>query len=132
LQKPKLAAELPVDLLPDSSAEANAVRMLCASIGSAGDGDLPYSALLERFRGSECEEVLRAAAAELMQQPFAEDEVDAVFAGAVGKLREGSDRRAFRLLQEKVHRLGVGGLSSEEKQRYLAAIGVRGKADGDE
>jgi len=131
LQKPRLASELPVELLPDSSAEANAVRMLCETIRSTPGGDLPYSALLERLQGGECEEVLRAAAAELMHQPFAEYEVDAEFAGAVSKLREGNHRRTFQLLQEKVHRLGVGGLSSEEKQRYLQAIGVRGNADGD-
>ncbi|MBL8393075.1 MAG: DNA primase, partial [Candidatus Accumulibacter sp.] len=130
LQKPGLASELPVELLPDSSAEANAVRLLCEKIRSAPSGDLPYPALLERLQGSECEEVLRGAAAELMHQPFAEDEVDAEFAGAVRKLREGNDRRAFQLLQEKVQRVGVGGLSNDEKQRYLRAIGVRSSADG--
>lgn len=130
LQKPRLASELPEDLLPEGSAEASAVRMLCASIRSAPGGDLPYSALLGRLQGSGCEDVLRAAAAELMQQPFAEDEIDAEFAGALSKLREGSHRRTFQLLQEKVQKLGVSGLSSEEKQRYLQSIAVRGNGDG--
>ena len=35
-----------------------------------------YAALLERLRGSEDEAVLREAAAELMQQPFAEEDID--------------------------------------------------------
>jgi hypothetical protein len=86
--------------------------------------------LLERLQGSDCADVLRAAAAELMHQPFAEDEVDAEFAGAVGKLREGTHRRAFLLLHEKVQKVGVGGLSSEEKQRYLQSLAGRGNADG--
>ncbi len=130
LHRPGLAPGLPLDLLPDSSAEANAVRMLCESVRSTPGGDLRYSALLERLQGSDCADVLRAAAAELMHQPFAEDEVEAEFAGAIGKLREGNQRRAFQLLQEKVQEVGVGGLSSEEKQRYLQSIAGRGNADG--
>ena len=130
LQKPGLASKLSLELLPDSSAEANAVRMLCESIRSTPDGDLPYAALLERLQGSGCEEVLRTAAAELLHQPFAEDEVDAEFAGAISKLREGNQRRAFQLLQEKVRKVGVGGLSNDEKQRYLQSIALRGNAEG--
>ena len=70
--------------------------------------------MLERLRGSEDEPVLREAASELMQQPFAEEDIDVEFDGAVKRLLEGESKRAFALLQEKASRLGVAGLSSEE------------------
>jgi DNA primase len=73
LQKPQLAGGLPLDLLPGNSTEARAVRLLCETIGDGGVRMLAYPALIEKLRGSEYEGILRAAAAELMQQPFAEE-----------------------------------------------------------
>jgi hypothetical protein len=43
------------------------------------------------------------------------------------KLLEGEHKRVFAVLQEKVQQLGVSGLSSEEKQQYLTALGARGR-----
>ena len=128
LQKPELAKGLPLDALPTNSAEARAVRYLCETIVAAGEPTPAYAALLERLRGNEDESILREAAAELMQQPFAEDDIDAEFEGAVSRLLEGESKRSFALLQEKVYKLGVAGLSSEEKQHYLQALSARGKA----
>ncbi|WP_313953178.1 DNA primase [Accumulibacter sp.] len=128
LQKPQLAARLPLDLLPDNSAEALAVRVLCATIAADGAQVLAYPALLEKLRGCEAESLLHHAAAELMHQPFAEDEIDTEFEGAVKQLLEGEHKRAFGILQDKIQRLGVGGLSSEEKQQYLQALSARGGA----
>ena len=125
LQKPELAVRLPLEALPDDSGEARAVMNLCKVILSMGDPVPGYASLLERLRGGEDETVLREAAAELMQQPFAEGDVDDEFDGAVVRLVEGQKKRAFARLQEKVGRLGVAGLSSEEKQEYLQALGMR-------
>jgi DNA primase len=127
LQKPELAKGLPQEALPANSAEARAVRHLCTTILTAGEPAPPYAVLLERLRGSEDESILREAAAELMQQPFADDDIDAEFDGAVKRLQEGENKRAFDLLQEKVSKLGVAGLSGEEKQHYLQALSARGK-----
>jgi len=127
LQKPQLAGGLPLDLLPGNSMEARAVRLLCETIGDGGVRMLAYPALIEKLRGSEYEGILRAAAAELMQQPFAEEGIDAEFEGAVSRLLEGEHKRVFAVLQEKVQQLGVSGLSSEEKQQYLTALGARGR-----
>lgn len=127
LQKPQLAPGLPLDLLPDSSAEARAVRLLCETIAAGGPQVLAYPALIERLKGNECEHILRAAAAELMHQPFAEEGIDDEFAGAVRQLLEGGYKRAFAVLQEKVQKLGVSGLSGDEKRQYLAALGARGR-----
>ena len=128
LQKPELAKGLPLEALPENSAEARAVRGLCETIVAAGEPVPGYAALLERLRGSEDESVLREAAAELMQQPFAEDGIDAEFEGVVSGLVEGDKKRAFALLQAKVTKLGVAGLSGEEKQQYLQALSARGRS----
>jgi DNA primase len=127
LQKPELAKRLPLDTLPANLAEARAVRYLCETIRLAGEPTPPYAALLERLRGSEDENILREAASELMQQPFAEEDVDAEFEGAVKRLLEAENKRAFDLLQEKVHKLGVAGLSGEEKLHYLKTLSARGR-----
>jgi len=127
LQKPELAVNLPLTALPVNSAEARAVRHLCETIIAAGEPVPAYAALLERLRGNEDEAILREAAAELMQQPFAEDDIDAVFDGAVKRLQEAEHKRTFGLLQEKVAKLGVAGLSGEEKQHYLQALSERGR-----
>jgi hypothetical protein len=127
LQRPALARRLPLDSLPSNSIEARAVHHLCATILAAGEPPPAYAALLERLRGNEDESVLRDAAAELMQQPFAEEDIDAEFNGAVERLAEGEHKRAFAALQAKVQKLGVAGLSGEEKQQYLQALGSRGK-----
>ena len=130
LQKPQLAPGLALDLLPEHSTEARAVRLLCETIAAAGQQPLAYPVLLERLRGNEYESLLRDAAAELMQAPFAEDEIDAEFAGAVKQLLEGEHKRVFAQLQEKVQKLGVNGLSSEEKRQYLVALSARGRSGG--
>ena len=125
LQKPELAKLVPLEALPTNSVEARAVVKLCTTILSSGDSAPAYASLLERLRGSEDESVLREAAAELMQQPFAEDDIDSEFEGAISRLQEGETKRAFALLQEKVAKLGVSGLSAEEKMQYLQAVSKR-------
>ena len=127
LQKPELAARLPLAALPANVAEARAIRSLCQTILAAQGATPAYAAVLERLRGNEDEGILRGAASELMQQPFAEEDIDAEFEGAVKQLLEGENKRAFAILQEKVHKLGVAGLSGEEKQQYLQALSVRGR-----
>ena len=123
LQKPELSRKLPLETLHGHSEEARAITKLCSLILESGDSLPAYAALLERFRGSAEESVVREAAAELLRQPFAEEDIDAEFAGAVDRLREGERKRAFAALQEKVAKLGVAGLSGEEKAHYLQALG---------
>ena len=72
--------------------------------------------------------LIREAAAELMQQSFDDAVIDEEFDGAVSRLQEAGNKRAFEVLQEKVHKLGVAGLSGEEKQQYLQALSARGRA----
>ena len=63
----------------------------------------------------------------IRDRPFAEDEIDAEFDGAVKRLLEGEHKRAFNVLQDKIQKLGVSGLSSEEKHQYLQALSARGR-----
>jgi DNA primase len=125
LQKPELARRVPLETLPADSEETRAIMKLCSTIVEAGDVAPEYAALLEHFRGSGEETVLREAAAELMRQPFAEGDVEAEFSGAIDRLQESERKRAFAVFQEKVARLGVAGLSSEEKARYLQVLDRR-------
>lgn len=121
LHRPELARRIPLALLPDNSPDARAVRQICEVI-AAGDEVPGCAALLERLRGSGEESALRDAAAELMQHPLDEAEVDIEFSGALERLQEGEQRRSFGQLQAKVQRLGVSGLSDEEKRAYVAAL----------
>ena len=89
---------------------------------AAGDPPPGYAVLLERARGVKNEEILHEAAAELMRQPFDEESIDEEFDGTIQRLQEAESRRTFELLQEKIGKLGVSGLSGEEKQQYLQAL----------
>ena len=89
---------------------------------AAGDPPPGYAVLLGRARGVENEEILHEAAAELMRQPFDEESIDEECDGTIRRLQEAESRRTFELLQEKIGKLGVSGLSGEEKQQYLQAL----------
>ncbi|SDG59323.1 DNA primase [Propionivibrio dicarboxylicus] len=125
MHKPELAKNLPLEALPLNTEEGRAVRTYCQVVRAAGDVVPAYPVLLERLRGSEDEEMLRDAAGELMQQPFDEAVIDEEFEGAVERLLEAGRKRDFAALQAKVSKLGVSGLSNEEKQQYLQALNGR-------
>ena len=56
-----------------------------------------------------------------------DDVVDAEFDGAVKRLLEAETRRTFEILKQKVAKLGLSGLSSEEKQQYVHASNTSGR-----
>jgi DNA primase len=121
LQKPELARGVPLAALPAHSEEARAIAKLCETMQESGDSK--HAVLMERLRGSEEESILREAAAELMRQPLVDEDIDAEFSGAIRQLQESERKRAFAQLQEKVAKLGVSGLSSDEKAYYLQTLG---------
>ena len=120
LQNPELAARLPVDLLPDSSERGALVRL--NEIAASNGDSLTYATLRERLRGSPEEALVEQVAAEALGSPFDAEEVKNEFEGALGKLRQGGQKRAFAELQARVQRLGVAGLTPEEKQDYLRLL----------
>ena len=131
LQKPDLAARLPLGALPPNSAEARAIGNFSLAVIAAGSPAPALPVLLERMRGGEDEEMLRDAAGELIRHPYDDAAIDEEFEGAVRRLQEAENKRAFEALQAKVQKLGVAGLSGEEKQQYLLALNTRARAGQD-
>jgi len=119
VQQPELAAQLPTDFLPD--APERPALLILHRLVSNGAGT-SYAVLRERLRGLPEEALIEAAAAELLGMPEDEAEIKAEFEAAIAKLHAGDQKRAFATLQTRVQRLGVAGLTPEEKQEYLRLL----------
>lgn len=120
LQKPALAQRLPLDRLPDAP-ERSALLRLAAVVGKLS-GHPTYATLREQLRNQPEEAMIEQAAAELMEGDIPDEEIDSEFEGALHRLSDGARKMAFADLQTKAQRLGVAGLSPEEKQAYLALL----------
>ena len=124
LQKPELAASLPVENLPEAPERSALLRLRALVVAG---GVVTYAGLREQLRGTPEGQVIEEAAAELMGASFDEAEVEAEFAGALLRLGEGGQKKAFAELQSRVQRLGVAGLTPEEKSEYLGLLSGVGK-----
>jgi len=120
LHKPPLAATLPVELLPDTPERPALIRL--HGLVSANREASSYAGLREQLRGLPEESLIENAASELLGQPFDEGEAEREFRDTLAKLLEGSHKRAFAELQVKAQKLGVAGLTPEEKQAYLQLL----------
>ena len=116
---------LPVDLLPDTAERAALIRL--HQIISASHEAASYAVLRERLRGLPEEGQIEKSAAELLGLPFDEAEAETEFRDTLEKLEQGGQKRAFAALQTKAQRLGVAGLTPEEKQMYLQVLNASGK-----
>ncbi len=124
LHRPALAKLLPVALLPDS-AERPVLVLLHDLV--AAHPDVPgYAFLREQIRGLPEEAQIEGFASELLGHPFDEGEAEAEFHATLEKLREGDQKRAFAELQTRVQKLGVTGLTPEEKKAYIGLLANRG------
>jgi len=124
LHKPLLAAQLPGELLPDTPERPALLRL--QELVRAGNGSQSYAALREQLRGLPEEQIIEAAASELLGLPFDEEEAEAEFRATVEKLQEGGQMRQFAELQVKAQQFGVAGLSAAEKQAYIQFLSTRG------
>jgi len=124
LQLPELALRLPVQELPDTP-ERGAL-LLVHQIVSQG-GAASYAGLREQLRNRPEEAAIEAAAVEFLASPLDPTEIEAEFSGILLRLHEGGQKRDFAELQSRVRRLGVAGLTLEEKQEYLRLLSTRGK-----
>ena len=124
LQNPELVVRLPIDQLPDAP-ERSALLCLHRLVGQ--NGAMGYAALRERLRGAPEEAVIEAAAVEFLDSPLDAEEIESEFLGVLERLREGGHKRDFNELQGRVRRLGVAGLTPEEKQEYLRLLSASGK-----
>ncbi len=135
VQKPELATQIPLDLLPES-AEGQSIAHFCALVKRALESTetVSFSVLLERIQRSENDTLLADSVSEALTKslanPFDDAEIDSDFVGILARLHQNTDRNAFLSLQDKVRKLGVTGLSSEEKEAYLAAL-IKGVSKND-
>ena len=106
LQKPGLARELPVNLLPDT-AERPALLLLHRLV-TANPESSSYASLREQIRGLPEEALFESFAAELLGNPFDEGEAETEFRATLEKLQEGDQKRAF---DEFLHRMPFYGLA---------------------
>ena len=83
LQKPAMAAELPIELLPDTPERPALIRLQAL----AHPGVNSYALLREQLRGQPEEQIIEQAASELLGLPFDEDEADEEFRDTLEKLR---------------------------------------------
>ena len=125
LQIPELARRLPVDLLPEAP-ERGALILLHRLAGN--NAEVPsYANWRENLRGTPEGAQIEQAAAETMDSSFDAEEVEAEFRDILEKLEQGNQKRAFAELQARAQRLGVAGLTPEEKQEYLRLLAGSGK-----
>ena len=126
LHRPAMARQIPPHLLPDAPEKAALIRL--HDIASDIEGELSYANLRERLRGTPEEGMIEQMAGELLGLTLDEGEEQAIeseFADALSKLRAGGKRQAFAELQTKAQRLGVAGLTPEEKEAYLKLLTQR-------
>ena len=125
LNKPQLAARLPVDLLPDNPERAALIRL--HDLVTANHETASYAGLREQLRGLPEESQIEQAASELLGDAFDEGEAEREFKDTLGRLQEGGEKRDFAKLQAKAQQFGVTGLSADEKAAYLEFLSKLGK-----
>ena len=124
LHKPKLAAQVPIELLPDTPERPALARL--HELVSANPDASTYASLRERLRGLPEEGLIEAAAAELLGLPSDEAESADEFRDTLEKLKAGGQKKVFDELQIKAQKLGVAGLTPEEKLAYIQLLANRG------
>ena len=124
LHKPALAGVLPVDRLPDTAERP--LLILLRDLVAAHPDAPGYAYLREQIRGRPEAALVETFASELLDHPFDEGEAEAEFHAVLEKLQEGDQKRAFSELQARVQKLGVSGLTPEEKQAYIDIVGNQG------
>lgn len=123
LHKPLFAAQLPLELLPDTP-ERPALTRLHQLVSSNREAS-SYAGLREQLRGLPEEAMIEQAASELLGQPFDETEAETEFRDTLEKLRGGEQKRLFAELQLKAQQFGVAGLSAAEKQAYIQLLAAQ-------
>ncbi len=132
LQRPELARRVPLEALPEDDPDSELLRRLVAALlpesvedGEEDAGVCSHAMLIERLRSRGDQDLLRQLSGinqDLLQESFSEGDVETEFRTSLEKLAEMQSRRAFEQLKEKARKLGVAGLSSEEKARYLQLL----------
>lgn len=120
IARPDFAPRLPLEGVSGQEGDVEAVLALASYLREQA-GEAGSAALLEHFQGSEFERALVEAQVEMLDWGEAFD-VEAEFAGLVGKLAEAERRAHFQALQEKLQHGGLSSLSEEERALYLTLL----------
>ena len=112
VQQPGLAARLPAELIPDAHAETEALYTLVASVAEGNLAGKGLGAVLEHFRNSPHEGLIAEVLAELTEEEFDVESIEAVFADTLERLREKHLQSEITALNAK-----AGGLTPEEMRR---------------
>ena len=113
-----------MDRLPDTAERP--LLILLHDLVAAHPNVSGYAYLREQIRGRPEASLVERFASELLDHPFDEGEAEAEFHAILEKLQESDQKRAFSELQARVQKLGVSGLTPEEKQAYIDILGNRG------
>ena len=124
LRQPAWAARLPLELLDQEIAEGAALVAMVDAIEHATPLVGNMGLLLEFFRDSPHEEIIRTLTRQLDDMADEEGELEAVFMDAIERLRAHALKRRIDILNAKAR---SGGLTAEEKQS-LAKLLARKRA----
>jgi len=116
LSHPPLARDVPGDVVDATHAEG---RALAALVGLDGLDKLTHAVILEAFRGSEHEPVLKRIAGELLEKHLDIDVASAVFSDAINAIRTRNPNPRIKELEMKD---AAGGLSTPEYEEYRRLI----------
>jgi hypothetical protein len=117
LVHPPLLREVPAEILDASHAEG---RALAALVEMGALEELSHGVILETFRGSEHEPVLKRIAGELLDKHLDIEVAQAVFRDAITAIRTRSPNPRIRELEQKDAREGLSKPEYEEYRRLIA------------
>ncbi|MDR0735527.1 MAG: DNA primase [Zoogloeaceae bacterium] len=118
LQKPELAARIPLAQLP-ASPERQMLEAIARAVAYLPPAP-SYAQLREQLRGDAQERALDALAGEWMDMKLEDAAVENEFQAAVSRLEAAAQDTEFEHLQTQAQQFGMMGLSEEEKERFRA------------
>lgn len=123
LQRPFLAARVPLGLISADNAEGRALIGLIDAV-DVGDiaGNSGLGAVLEQFRDSPHSEVLARQAESSAEEELDDSVMEVHFQAILSSLRQECDRREIDRLTEKA---SLSGLSPDETNRYRDLLHAR-------
>ncbi len=115
IAQPELAAKMPADWHAEG-ADAEAIEAVLSALRET-EFAMSSPALMQMFEGTSYARALAQAEAEMLSWGSSFD-VEAEFAGLIGKLDEGQIKQQLQPLQVKAAQGGLSGMSDQEREQY--------------
>ncbi len=119
IAQPALGAQVPAGWQGEGS-DAEAIAAVLFVLRENGFA-MSSPALTQSFQGTAHEKILASAEADMLNWGETFD-VDAEFAGLLGRLEDGQRRQQFQTLQAKLAQGGLSNLTDAERERYLQLL----------